>query len=129
MTQEHKNKLKQGREEGRAVSEYLNALEQHKPKRGRKVTTETIKERIERIGTELDEATGTERLRLIQNRMDLQDSLRVSEDTTVVVDLQKAFVKVAKSYAERNGITYIAFREAGVPAPVLKEAGVSRKSA
>ena len=40
--------------------------------------------------------------------------------------LEKAFVKVGKSYAGRKSISYAAFREFGVPAEVLKRAGISR---
>jgi hypothetical protein len=40
MTTEHKEALAKGREAGRAVREYLAALEATRPKRGRKVTPE-----------------------------------------------------------------------------------------
>jgi hypothetical protein len=35
-------------------------------------------------------------------------------------------VKVARSYGERNGITYTAWREIGVDPAVLKKAGITR---
>jgi hypothetical protein len=35
-------------------------------------------------------------------------------------------VKVAKSYSQRQGISYATWREVGVEAAVLKAAGVSR---
>ena len=38
MTDEHKAALAQGRSEGRAVRDYLDALRANKPKRGRKRT-------------------------------------------------------------------------------------------
>ena len=40
--------------------------------------------------------------------------------------LEKAFVKVGKSYAGRKSISYAAFREFGVPADILKRAGITR---
>ena len=46
-------------------------------------------------------------------------------DQTAVED---AFVQVAKSYGERQGISYNAWREVGVPAPVLKRAGIGRSA-
>src|ERR1700689_982496 len=42
MSQAHKEALAIGREEGRAVRRYLEALEAHRPKRGRKRSQETI---------------------------------------------------------------------------------------
>jgi hypothetical protein len=38
--------------------------------------------------------------------------------------LESAFIKHAKAYAERKGITKAAFREVGVPAEVLTKAGI-----
>lgn len=38
MSDEHKAALAEGRDQGRAVRRYLDALEQHRPKRGRKRT-------------------------------------------------------------------------------------------
>ncbi len=45
---------------------------------------------------------------------------------TDLAELENGFEKVAKGYAERKGITYSAFRQIGVPAAVLKKAGISR---
>ena len=41
MSAEHKAALAEGREQGRAVREYLEALEAHKPRRGRKRTPDS----------------------------------------------------------------------------------------
>ena len=38
-------------------------------------------------------------------------------------------MKAAKNYCERKGITYSTWREVGVPAEVLKKAGISRRRA
>ena len=45
MSEDHKTALAQGRSEGRAVRRYLEALEAHKPRRGRKRTVESMKSR------------------------------------------------------------------------------------
>jgi hypothetical protein len=37
-------------------------------------------------------------------------------------------VKVAKSYSERQNISYASWRDVGVEASVLKRAGISRAS-
>jgi len=40
--------------------------------------------------------------------------------------LEAAFVKVAKPFCDKRGISYGAWREAGVPAAVLKRVGIAR---
>ena len=61
-----------------------------------------------------------------QERLDL--AMELAEMTTAqqIGPLEKAFVKVARSYGERNGITYTAWREIGVDPAVLKKAGITR---
>lgn len=49
MSDSHKRALAIGREQGRAVRRYLEALEAHKPKRGRKRTPESMQKRLDRI--------------------------------------------------------------------------------
>src|SRR5262245_461783 len=72
MTEGHKSALAQGRAEGRAVRRYLEALEAHKPRRGRKRTVESMKARLASIGDAIDAAPPLERLQLVQERMDLE---------------------------------------------------------
>ncbi len=126
MTADHKAKLAQGRNESRVVSRYLDALAAGKGKRGRKRTPESINMQITRIDKDLAEASPIRRLELVQRRFDLvaeRDRLATRVD---LEGLEKEFVKVAKSYAQRNAIGYSAFRELGVSAELLKRAGISR---
>ena len=53
MSDEHKAALAQGRSEGKAVRDYLEALRANKPKRGRKRTADSIKKRLAAIDAEL----------------------------------------------------------------------------
>ena len=46
MSNSHKAALAEGREQGRAVRRYLEALEAHKPKRGRRRTSESVQKRL-----------------------------------------------------------------------------------
>lgn len=126
MSDEHKAALAEGRAQGRAVRNYLEALEAHKPKRGRKRTPESIAKRLDRIDEELGSADPIRRLELIQERLDLKKELESIEKVVDLTELEAEFVKAAKPYAERKGISYTAFREVGVPAAVLKAAGISR---
>jgi hypothetical protein len=126
MSDDHKTALAEGRDQGRAVRRYLEALEANKPRRGRKRSPESITKRLQAIETDLPTADPLKRLHLIQERIDLQAALEASEAGTDIADLESQFVAVASSYGERKGITYSAWRELGVPAPVLTQAGISR---
>ena len=124
----HKAAMAQGRTESRSIATYLEALEMNKPKRGRKRTPESITKRLAVIDKELPDANAIKRLSLIQERLDLtaeQETLGASVDLSAY---EAAFVKAAKGYSERKGISYTAWRELGVPPAVLKKAGISRAS-
>jgi hypothetical protein len=128
MSSEHKAALAEGREQGRAVRRYLEALEANKPRRGRKRSPESLKKRLAAIESEIASADPLKRVHLVQERADLQDALDATETNVDIGQLEKAFVKAAAPYSERKGITYATWREVGVPAAVLEKAGISRSS-
>ena len=126
MSAEHKAALAQGRNEGRSVRLYLEALEAHKPKRGRKRTPESITKRLDSIATALPDADPVSRLHLVQERLDLSAELAHLGAKIDLTELEADFVSSAKAYSERRGISYAAWRELGVEAEVLKKAGIGR---
>jgi hypothetical protein len=126
MTDEHKAALAAGRSEGRAVRAYLEALDQHRPKRGRKRTPDSVNARLAKIDAELVSADPMARLSLVQERLDLLSELESLTTTVDLTALESDFVKSAKGYGERKGISYAAWREVGVSAATLKAAGISR---
>jgi len=126
MSSEHKAALAEGREQGRAVRRYLEALDANKPRRGRKRSAESLKKRLDAIETEIASADPLKRVHLVQERADLQDALDATESNVDIGQLEKAFVKAAAPYSERKGITYATWREVGVPAAVLEKAGIRR---
>ncbi|MBA2752680.1 MAG: hypothetical protein H0U41_10700 [Actinobacteria bacterium] len=126
MSQEHKDALAQGREQGRSVRRYLDALEAHRPKRGRKRTPESIQKRLDDIETKLEAADPLTRLQLRQERRDLQSELEAKSNGVDLVQLEEDFVQAAKAYGERKGITYATWREQGVDPGVLRRAGIRR---
>jgi hypothetical protein len=129
MSADHKAAMEAGRAEGRVVRDYLEALRSNKPKRGRKRTADSINKRLAAIASALPEASVIEQLKLVQERRDLEAELAAMGSGTNSVDLdslQSQFVKVAKSYGSRKGISYASWREVGVPADVLGKAGVTR---
>ena len=129
MSAEHKAALAQGRNEGRSVRLYLEALEAHKPKRGRKRTPESITKRLDAIASALPDADPVSRLHLVQERLDLGAELAHLGAKIDLTELEADFVAAAKAYSERRGISYAAWRELGVEAAVLKKAGIGRGAA
>lgn len=128
MSDEHKAALAEGRNQGRAVRRYLEALEAHKPKRGRKRTPESIQKRLTRIDVELRSADALKRLQLIQERLDLNAELEAAGSKVDLTELEQEFVDAAAAYSSRKGISYAAWRELGVEPSVLKRAKISRAS-
>jgi hypothetical protein len=126
MTDEHKAALATGRNEGNAVRNYLEALRNNKPKRGRRRTRDSIAARLSAIDTELEAADPMSELRLRQERRDLQAELASMGEKVDISALENGFVSVAKSYSSRQGISYATWREIGVDAAVLKRAGIAR---
>ncbi|HLG01822.1 MAG TPA: hypothetical protein VI916_15280 [Acidimicrobiia bacterium] len=126
MSDAHKKALAEGRKLGQSVREYLEALDENRPKRGRRRTPDSIQKRLDAIGERLKAARPLERVQLAQERIDLRAELEKLGTKVDLSKLEDRFVKAAKDYAERKGISYAAWREAGVPAEVLKRAGISR---
>ena len=128
MTDQHKAALAMGRNEGTAVRNYLEALRNNKPKRGRRRTQDSINARLSAIDVEVGSADAMGELRLRQERRDLQTELASMGDKVDISELENGFVAVAKSYSSRQGISYATWREIGVDAAVLKRAGITRAS-
>jgi hypothetical protein len=129
MTEAHKAALAAGRAHGKAVRDYLEALESNKPRRGRKRTPETIQAQIDAAENALADASPLNRLKLIQQRMDLLATMEALSAPPVDLDaLEAKFVEVAASYGKSQGISYAAWREIGVDPAVLKKAGINRAS-
>lgn len=118
--------MAEGRAQSRSIAPYLEALEAHKPKRGRKRTPESIDKRLAAIDGELDDANQIKRLSLVQERLDLLEERENLQRDVDLSQYEDDFVENAKSYGERKGISYQAWRELGVPAAVLKRAGITR---
>jgi hypothetical protein len=128
LTDQHKAAMAAGRTEGRAVREYLDALRSNKPKRGRKRTPDSINARLARIEEELSVADPLDELRLVQERRNLSRELETMSSGVDISALENDFVKVAKAYSERQGISYATWRDVGVEASVLKSAGIGRSA-
>ena len=126
MSTGHKAALARGRAESATVRHYLEALETSKPRRGRKRTAASIDKRLGTIDSQLAGADALTRLHLLQEQKDLLDERSRVDQVKDMSALEKEFIKVAKAYGERKGITYSTWRAAGVSATVLQKADVSR---
>jgi hypothetical protein len=126
MSDAHKAALAKGREEGRIVRQYLEALETTKPRRGRKRTPDSIRKRLTTIDNSLPSADPLTRLHLVEEKQRLEAELAHSGDTVDIASLEKSFIKVARLYGERKGISYSAWRTVGVSASVLQQAKIPR---
>lgn len=123
MTKEHKEALAQGRREARAIKRYLKALESRKP--GRPVTRESLEKRLAKTNEKIEaEENPLARVELIQTRLDIEDQLAKLEESANFEEVEAEFMEHVKSYSDRKDISYTAWREYGVPAATLREAGV-----
>lgn len=128
VTDGHKAAMAEGRTQSRAIAAYLEALETHRPKRGRKRTAESVERRLTAIDNDLQMANPIKRLSLIQERLDLLQEQRNMAGAIDISGFEADFVAAAKPYSERKRISYAAWRELGVPPAILKRAGISRAS-
>lgn len=125
MSDEHRAALRQGRAEAAAIRRYLEAIAKRKP--GRPVTKESLEKRIHAVQEQIDgEESPLKRVELVQKRLDLEVQLAAIADAPDIDALEAEFVKYAKGYSQRKGISYSAWREGGVSAATLKKAGISR---
>lgn len=114
--------------ETRAVRDYLKALEANQPRRGRKRTPASVQAQIDAANAAMDGASATKRLALVQQRLDLEAELeRLQAAGSIDLSaLEADFVAHAAAYGGKRGISYAAWREVGIPSPVLKAAGIRR---
>lgn len=126
LTDAHKKALAKGRREAKAVRDYLEAMEASN-RRTRAADPLTLKKKLDQTQAKIaEEADPARRLELIQDRLDLEARLAEANDQPDMDSLEKRFKSSVKEYSERKGISYTAWREAGVPAAVLRDAGIPR---
>lgn len=116
-------------EQVRVVRRYLSTLDAMRPGRGPKRAADAIANRLLKIDELLISADPIERLHLTQERIDLDaEAIRLGSGNGEIdiTDLEAEFVKVAKPYGERCGVTFSAWRQVGVEADVLEKAGIVR---
>ena len=112
------------RAETRAVRKYLEGLQAISARRRRRKSPQ---QELEAVQAQLEVESGQiQRLALIQRRIDAERRLAESSDPIDMEALESEFVKIARSYSDRKGISYKAWRETGVSASVLGKSGIAR---
>lgn len=115
-----------GRAQSRTVGAYLDSLDARRPGRGRRRTQEAVEQRLKAIERELTAARALTRLHLLQEQENLELQLARHRERVDLTALEDEFVKVAKAYGDRRGISYGTWRELGVSPAVLARAGIRR---
>lgn len=125
MSDAHKEALAVGRRESRSIRAYLDAMGSRRP--GRPVTVDSLHKRLARIEEQLAAQTNPlKRVDLHQRQIDTEEQLAGMQLAADIAALEGAFITALPGYSERKRISYGAWRAAGVPAAVLKKAGIGR---
>jgi len=125
VSEEAKSARALGQAQGRTVSRYLSAIDSANSRRSRQRSPERMKARVSELPDEIAQAKPLKRVHLIQELMDLEAELAKEEETVDISGIESDFISIASEYSDRKGISYAAGREVGVPASVLKAAGVA----
>lgn len=131
LSEETKNKMVEGRKRTRVIDAYLADLQNNRPSVGRPFDPERAQKRLADIeGFLADSSTsGIQRLKMTQEQINLKQRLKRAETVQPSngTGSEDEFVNVAAFFSEANSISYTAWRQVGVPAAVLKRAGIKRE--
>jgi hypothetical protein len=128
MNKTHKEALAAGRKEGQVIRAYLELVDKTRPRRGRQRTKDSISRRLTKIEWEMVDADPISKVRLIQERINLNSELADRKSVENRAELEKQFIKIALQYSERHEISYQAWREFGVDPDVLSQAKIFVKA-
>jgi hypothetical protein len=128
MSIEHEPALAIGRNDPRTIRRYLEALQAVRGGRARSRSAETVRRQLQEVRWKIVMADPEDRARLAQERISLEAELEgLSKfDRVDLATLEAGFIACAATYSTRNGITYAAWREAGIAPKVLKQAGIAQ---
>ena len=118
MSEESKAKVQEGMAEARSIRAYLGLVQSDgfRTRGPRARTPEQLQEAI---------AATTDPVERLKLRPQLRAAVEIEMTES---DLVKNFVEHCGAFSLKHGITYADWRDEGVPAAVLKEAGVNRAS-
>lgn len=112
--------------EATRISLYLRALEKKQKGPGQKRNPAVLAKRIEQAQAQVKARTGLARLQAVQRLRNFQRQATDPAMNGNFGRFEKNFIASAKSYGARNNIDYGTWRHCGVPASVLKQAGIAQ---
>jgi hypothetical protein len=121
----HKRALAAGRTEAHHVRAYLDALADHKPRRGRQRTAVTVRKQLAAAEDELRTATGYRKLELAARRIELRAELDTKTARGDLSALRKNFVGHAGKYASAKGSPSRRSETRACPQPMFGPQGSS----
>lgn len=127
ISDEHKVALAEGRTQGAAVRRYLELLEANTlAKRGGRRTLESVEKQLQEARVKADSGRPLDRLHARQaiKNLEAAQAALTAGSTFDTAATEAQFVKHAKAYSERKGISRDVWRQSGVPADVLKRAAL-----
>lgn len=115
-------------EQERTVRRYLSDVEGGRAGRSAKRTADAVGNRITKVDELLVSADPLSRVHLTQERIELHaEYVRLTNGHQQErSQLERDFLRVVRSYGDRHGITYAAWRQVGVEAAVLEKAGIRK---
>lgn len=124
MEDSQKQAMKVGREQGAIIQRYLDALDSIAPQHGPRRDPANIARQLVKIDKQLLTASKLAAVSLLQDRINLLRARDAIATANALDEMEADFVDVVKSYSERRGISYSAWREIGVSADVLRKADI-----
>jgi len=115
-------------DEDAAVRAYITLLRGRSGGSNRALALEDVEARLRKVEKRLASgpADPVTYVTLVQEQITLHQDLLSLANTPSEKELEMAFVMHAAEWSEAVGIGYAAWREIGVPAAVLKAAGIAR---
>jgi hypothetical protein len=119
ISDSHRAAMSKGVTQRNAIQAYLETLQSPPPR---------LRTRKGRSVADLQRAISesTDPMERLYLRPLLRRALEVESGSANMDEITANFVKHVVAFSERNGITYADWREEGVPAAVLREAGMRR---
>ena len=125
ISEQHRAALAKGRRDSTKVRRYLQAVSNGVAQANGQA--QLLEAKLMRLGQKIEAETDpVARVQLIQKRINLEGKLNGSKMPLDYEAVEADFIRVAVSYSKRHQISYSAWREVGVPAKVLQEAGIRR---
>ncbi len=85
------------------MAAYLEALETHRPKRGRNRTPDSIRKNLAEIDAALPAATGTKKLELALRKIDFEAELSAKDVAIDLTDLRKKLRQACRVVQQAEG--------------------------